>query len=458
MQTHTISIHKAAEDIASGVLTSTALVAACLAAIATRDKQIHALLFHLDKEAEEEARICDAEIKAGRVRGSLHGIPLVIKDNIDVRGMPTTVASPLFAHAAPAPADAPVVARLRSAGAIILGKSNMDELAAHVSGNTSCFGPVYNPWHLEKGLSPGGSSGGTAAAVAAGFCLGGLGTDTGGSIRVPAGWCGLCGIRPTWGYTPMDGVYPRAKSLDVAGPIGRSIRDVALLLQAIAEEPLANALRTLSPVDFSRLRLGILPCLFRSLSPEAGAVYNRVISRFENMGADCVPVELPLLEDASTEETVNTIRSFEFARDIAADMEHNAKAAQVHPIPLADYRKGQTVSVAAYEEALRRKEALGVQADGALRHARLQGFLLPTALFTAPPSAASTETFAAARRLMNLFSLTDVPTVVFRGGLAQNGLPVGMQLVGPCLSEPLLLGIAGAYEDANGGDQSPWAP
>lgn len=449
------TIHEAAKAVRSGTLSSEQLVASCFAAIKNHDAQIHAFFALREREAREEAGACDAETAAGRSRGPLHGIPLAIKDNIDVQGMPTSAASPLFAHAAPAHADAPVVAKLRKAGAVILGKNNMDELAAHISGRTSCAGPVYNPWQLEKKLSPGGSSSGTAAAVAAGFCLGGLGTDTGGSIRIPAGWCGLCGIRPTYGQTAMAGVYPRARSLDAVGPIGLSPQDVRLLLHIIAEEPLAKALTASSAPVFSSLRIGIFPDLCHAASPDVSTVYSHVLSRCEQLGAHCVPVELDTLDDPGVAETVNTIRAFEFARDIAVDMENNAGAAHVHPVPQADYLRGKTISRENYEDALRRMALLNEQVSGVFQQTGVQAFLLPTALFTAPSSNAGREVFAAGRRLVNLFSLARGPSVVFRGGLAQNGLPVGMQLVGPFLSEGLLLDIADACEQAYGEFLSP---
>ena len=175
---YSITITQAAAALRAGELTSAALVRHALEAVRLHDGTLNAML-RVSASALEEAERCDAEAAQGSFRGPLHGIPLVIKDNIDVRGLPTTVASPLFTHAAPAKADAVAVARLRAAGAVIFGKTNLDELAAHVSGRTSCFGPTVNPWHPERRLSPGGSSSGTAAAVAAGYC-------PGGSARTPA--------------------------------------------------------------------------------------------------------------------------------------------------------------------------------------------------------------------------------------------------------------------------------
>jgi len=239
------------------------------------------------------------------------------------------------------------------------------------------------------------------------------------------------------------------------GPIGLSPQDVRLLLHIIAEEPLAKALTASSAPVFSSLRIGIFPDLCHAASPDVSTVYSHVLSRCEQLGAHCVPVELDTLDDPGVAETVNTIRAFEFARDIAVDMENNAGAAHVHPVPQADYLRGKTISRENYEDALRRMALLNEQVSGVFQQTGVQAFLLPTALFTAPSSNAGREVFAAGRRLVNLFSLARGPSVVFRGGLAQNGLPVGMQLVGPFLSEGLLLDIADACEQAYGEFLSP---
>jgi Asp-tRNA(Asn)/Glu-tRNA(Gln) amidotransferase A subunit family amidase len=167
-------------------------------------------------------------------------------------------------------------------------------------------------------------------------------------------------------------------------------------------------------------------------------------------------VDLAVLDDPGVAETVNTIRAFEFARDIAVDMEHNAGAARVHPVPQADYQRGKSISRERYEEALRQKSSLSAQLTGLFQQTEVQAFLLPTASFTAPSCDADLEVFATGRCLVNLFSLTGNPSVVFRGGLAADGLPVGMQLVGASLSDGLLLDIADAYEQAYGGFLSPW--
>ena len=357
---YSITITQAAAALRAGELTSAALVRHALEAVRLHDGTLNAML-HVSASALEEAERCDAEAAQGSFRGPLHGIPLVIKDNIDVRGLPTTVASPLFTHAAPAKADAVAVARLRAAGAVIFGKTNLDELAAHVSGRTSCFGPTVNPWHPERRLSPGGSSSGTAAAVAAGYCPGGLGTDTGGSIRLPAGWCGLYGIRSTQGQSDISGIYPRAASLDTVGAMARSARDIDLLLQILADPPLRDTLRASAPIRY--LRIGVFPDLVRAKgSPEVIEAYAEAVGRWEEFG-ECIPVGLPLLDDPTVVDSVGTIRSYEFARDIRKDIEGNPFAGKMHPVPLADYKNGQQATPEAYHAALLHKQALSRQVD-----------------------------------------------------------------------------------------------
>ena len=439
------TITATATALRNGELTAKELVRRCLEAIRRHDGTLNAVL-HISDTALEDAEHCDAEAARGDFRGPLHGIPLIIKDNIDVCGLPTTAASALFAKASPATSDAVVVARLRAAGAILIGKANMDEFAAHVSGRTSFFGPTVNPWHPERRLSPGGSSSGTAAAVAAGFCCGGLGTDTGGSVRLPAGWCGLCGIRPTHGQVDVSGVYPRAASLDTVGALARSVRDAELLLRTIADPLLRDALRAPSrPCS----RLGVFPDLVdEKATPEVAAAYTDAIARWRELGASCVPVELPLLDDPDMVESIGIIRSYEFARDIRKDVEGNPLAGHIHSTPWADYEKGRTLPEESYLAARRHMATLA--RENIFAKLNVDGLLLPVAFSTAPPLDAPQEAFTAGRALVNLFSLTGVPTLVIPGNLTETGLPTGMQLVGPTLGERGLFDAGIAYEDAFG--------
>lgn len=442
-----ITITQAAAALRAGELTSAEIVRHSLEAIRRHDRTLTAML-SVSASVLEEAEHCDAEAAQGRFRGPLHGIPLVIKDNIDVRGLPTTVASSLFTESAPAKNDATAVARLRAAGALILGKTNMDELAAHVSGRTSCFGPTTNPWHPERRLSPGGSSSGTAVAIAAGYCPGGLGTDTGGSVRLPAGWCGLCGIRPTHGYIAPSGVYPRAVSLDTIGAMARSIRDIDLLLQVIADPPLRDALCPSLPQE--PLCIGIFPdFVSKRASPEVLEAYMAAIERWGEIGA-CVPVDMPLLDASDIADSIGILRSYEFARDIVQDVEGNVFAEKMHPVPLADYKNGRQIPSEAYQAAQLHTQELSREINHFFAIHKIDFLLLPVAFSSAPPIEAPQEVFTAGRTLMNLFSVVHVPTLVVPGKLTATGMPLGMQLVGLPLSERLLLDAGIAYETRYG--------
>jgi aspartyl-tRNA(Asn)/glutamyl-tRNA(Gln) amidotransferase subunit A len=193
-----------------------------------------------------QAREAETEINAGNWRGPLHGIPIGLKDLIDTAGVKTTCGSALFADRVPTD-DAYIVQRLKSAGAVLIGKQNMQEFAYGGTSTSSYFGPVHNPWDLER--IAGGSSGGSAAAVATGMCFGAIGTDTGGSVREPAAFCGIVGLKPAYGRVSTRGVFPLSYSLDHVGPLCRNVSDTALLLQAIAGYDKLDATCVDWPVD-----------------------------------------------------------------------------------------------------------------------------------------------------------------------------------------------------------------
>ena len=423
------------------------LTQAYLDAIARDNGRLNAYVRVTEDTALETARRVDEKIARGEALAPLEGIPMTLKDNISTSGIPTTCCSRILEGYTPI-YDATVWKLLKEQNAVLLGKTNLDELAAHVSGRTSCFGPTVNPWHPERRLSPGGSSSGTAAAVAAGYCPGGLGTDTGGSIRLPAGWCGLYGIRSTQGQSDISGIYPRAASLDTVGAMARSARDIDLLLQILADPPLRDTLRTSVPIRY--LRIGVFPDLVRAKgSPEVIEAYAEAVGRWEEFG-ECIPVGLPLLDDPAVVDSVGTIRSYEFARDIRKDIEGNPFAGKMHPVPLADYKNGQQATPEAYHAALLHKQALSRQVDAFFASLQVDFLLLPVAFSTAPSIDAPQEAFTAGRTLVNLFSVSGVPTLVVPGELTAGGMPLGIQLVGPALSERLLLDAGTAYETTYG--------
>lgn len=438
---HTTTIAAVAEQLRQGSLTIPDLLWRCRRRIADLNDRLNAVVtLAPDVEAQAEQR--EEELRTGKDRGPLHGIPLLVKDNIDVAGMPSTVASPIFASALPAAADAAVIAGLREAGAIILGKTNMDEFAAHVSGRTSCWGPTVNPWHMSRNCSPGGSSSGSAAAAAAGMCLAALGTDTGGSVRLPAAWCGLFGLRPSWGLLPMRGIYPRAASMDVPGVFTRSPGDMIPLLRAMLGSDLPPAARTGKP------RVGIMSRLIRQLAGSLDGVnecYEEAVERWTGLGCTLVEVDFPLLTDAEVGSVVDRLRSYEFYRDVSKDVETSPARKRMNAVPAADYAAGRDLPDSLLQAAQNRRRELAEATQSFFAGEDLDALLLPASLMTAPRLDAPAEVYGKARLLMNLFSITGNPVLVYPGG-SIDGMPFGMQLVGPVRTEARLIELAGLYE------------
>jgi len=226
-----LTLAEASARIKTGTVTSTQLTEACLARIAIYNPKLNAFITVMREKALAQAKECDAEQKAGRLRGPLHGIPIALKDNIDTAGTRTTAASAVYDERIPTE-DAEVVRKLKAAGAVFIGKANLHEFAFGGTSATSYFGAVRNPWSLER--NSGGSSGGSAAVVAAELCYGALGTDTGGSIRTPASFCGTVGLKPTYGLVSIRGIIPLVVSLDHCGPLTRTVEDAAILLNVLA--------------------------------------------------------------------------------------------------------------------------------------------------------------------------------------------------------------------------------
>ncbi|HJV32915.1 MAG TPA: Asp-tRNA(Asn)/Glu-tRNA(Gln) amidotransferase subunit GatA [Patescibacteria group bacterium] len=298
---HLLTIREAADGLREGKFTSLDLTEACLERMREVDGQVHAVLETLEASAREAAAASDARRAAGASIGPLDGIPVMVKDNMQMKGSHTTAGSKILGDYA-SPFDATAVAKLKAAGAVILGKANLDEFAMGSSTETSAFGPTRNPWNLAK--IPGGSSGGSAAALAAGMCLGALGSDTGGSIRQPAAMCGVTGFKPTYGRVSRYGLLSMASSLDQIGPFARTAEDAALILDAIeGEDPLDStsasraryAAAKLPAEGLKGLRVGLPKEFFTTKGMDDG-IRERVqeaAKKLEELGAELVDVSLP---------------------------------------------------------------------------------------------------------------------------------------------------------------------
>jgi len=447
------TIAEAGRALRAGEYTSEALTRACLQACADLQPRLNAFITLTGEQALARARLLDRELKAGKDRGPLHGIPIVHKDLFDTAGVATTVGSEYFKGRVPA-ADSTVVARLAEAGAVSLGKTNMNEFAAGVSGTNAYFGDAHNPWDLSR--SPGGSSSGTGAAIAAGLCLGGTGSDTGGSIRVPASWNGIAGIRPTFGRVSLHGVYPRAYSLDCAGPLARTVADVAALLQAMAGYDAAYSHSAqAAPEDFSRdlargvrgLKLGIIEnYTYRDVDPEVAQAVEQAVRTLQGLGAEIVAVRIPLLGGPLEYSSLFNILLYEFNQILGDEYRAEPDKTLFGPIVRDNIAKGEKVSRQFYEQALR--ERARQQAQFRQVFGQVDALITPTMPTVAPVLTASGDTYDRGRQFTLPFSWTGVPSASVPCGFDGQGLPIGMQIVGDRMQEARILRIAAAYEQA----------
>jgi aspartyl-tRNA(Asn)/glutamyl-tRNA(Gln) amidotransferase subunit A len=432
------------------------LTAAYLSRIDQIDPRLNAYIRVLPEQARAAAREAEAEIGRGTWRGPLHGVPLGIKDLFDVAGLPTTMGTKILRNNV-AMTDATVVSLLKQAGAVILGKHNLHEFAFGITSENPHFGVVRNPWDLTR--IPGGSSGGTAAAVAAGLCAGGLGSDTGASIRAPASFCGIVGIKPTYGRVSRAGALPLAWSLDHPGPLARSVADCALLLQAIAGADPRDPATVAEPVpDFSAgldqgvrgLRVGIpREYFFEIVEPEVERLVDEAIATLERLGALIEEVSLPHAEHAQT--AGNVIMSSEAAAWHASWLRERPQdyGADV----LQRIRGGLLVHATEYLHSQQMRTLIQQDFRDAFR--RVQVVVSPTVPLVAPPIGRTFEPGgplnlaprSIANRITVPCNLTGMPAVSVPCGFS-DGLPVGLQIMGPAFAESLVLQVAAAYESA----------
>ncbi|MFI4963265.1 MAG: amidase, partial [Legionellales bacterium] len=296
---HSYTLSQIAKNLQTGACSSLQLTQECLAQI-RKHKDLNAFISLDEEQALIDAEHADKQLQQGK-GNSLTGIPMALKDLFCTKRMPTTCASKMLAHFQ-APYEAHLVTKLKQKGAILLGKTNMDEFAMGSANEHSYFGPVKNPWDTTR--VPGGSSGGSAAAVAGGLIPFSIGSDTGGSIRQPAAFCGISGLKPTYGLVSRFGMVAYASSLDQAGPLAKNAEDLALILEAIAgfdpkdstsvDHPLPDYLVELN-TPLTNLRIGLPSCFFQpEVDSDIQEAIHEAVSQFEQLGATIVPIELPL--------------------------------------------------------------------------------------------------------------------------------------------------------------------
>jgi len=395
-------------------------------------------------------------------RGPLHGIPISLKDNIYTAGVRTTAGSKILRDFIPLH-DAPVVTQLLEAGAVLLGKTNMHEFAYGVTSNNPHYGPVRNPWDLSR--IPGGSSGGSAAAVAAGLCYGSIGTDTGGSIRIPAALCGIVGLKPTIGRVNTDGTIPLSPRLDCVGPLARTAQDAAILMDPILvrarREPLLRSACKASP-KLRRFKLG-LPSefFFDVISSDVLRIFQAALHSLCKLGAKIENVSMPLLD--KTEDAGNQIAWPEATHYHQQAGWFPARAAEYSEDVRSRLEMGTRVSATVYLQALELRDKFIQQLHLAMADAGVDALVVPTTPITAPLINEETTrisekdhpTRALLLRLNRPANLAGVPAISIPCGFTSAGLPVGLQLIGAVTDEHLLLRIAHKFERAHPQTLSP---
>jgi aspartyl-tRNA(Asn)/glutamyl-tRNA(Gln) amidotransferase subunit A len=421
------------------------------------DPQLNSYIKVLPDQARAAAREAELDIGRGAWRGPLHGVPLGLKDLYDLAGVPNTMGSRILRDNVP-DTDATVVTHLKSAGAVILGKQNLHEFAFGITSENPHYGAVHNPWDTDR--VPGGSSGGTAAAVAGSLCAAGLGSDTGASIRAPASFCGVVGLKPTYGRVSRAGALPLAWSLDHVGPLARSVADCALVLQAIAgPDPRDPATSSLPVPDFSAslaqgvagLRLGIpREYFFDLLEPEVERLVNAAIATLEGLGAHVEEITLPHARHAQVAGTA--IMSAEAAAWHATWLRERP---QDYGADVLQRIQGGLLMLATEYLHSQQMRTL-IQQDFQSAFQQVDVVLSPTVPLVAPligktfdPSGPfNLAPRSIANRITVPCNLTGMPAISVPCGLSTDGLPVGLQIMAPAFAEPLLLRVAAAYESA----------
>lgn len=440
------SVRSLARRLRAGEFSARELLHETLAALDRQQPALNAFITVTRETAESQARAADEVIARGEARSLLLGLPLSLKDLIDVEGVPTTAASRVRSRSR-ARADAPAASRLKAAGAVLVGKCNLHEFAFGTTNEDSAWGPARHP--LDPARSPGGSSGGSAVAVATGASVASIGTDTGGSIRIPSAVCGLVGLKPTWGAIPADGVVPLAWSLDHVGPLARSVDDAAIVFDALRGYPHHTDAPIGHDVAPGALRIGVPHAYFFDLlADEVRTAFDTALERLRRAGATLERVEIP--HAALTAPVYLATVLGEAAAYHAATLERRPgdytapvrlRLEMCRYLPAEDYLRaqaGRRVLRAEVEAALRGRHAL----------------LLPTVPILAPPLGQSMVRVGTSDesvrnvtlRLTQLFNLTGHPAVSVPCGTNPAGLPVGAQLVGRLRQTRDLLRVAGCCE------------
>ena len=443
-----LTVAEAAAALRDRRLTATALTASVLDRIKQTEPTLNAYITVTTDHARAQAAAADADLRAGRDRGPLHGIPFALKDVFDTAGIRTTLGADFLRDRVP-PTDAAVVRRLYDGGAVLVGKLNLHEFAMGATSINPWFGPVANPWDPTR--IAGGSSGGSAAAIAAGSALATLGGDTGGSVRLPAALCGVVGLKPTFGLISRVGVAPISWSLDTVGPITKTVRDAGLMLNALAgydpddpgsqNRPVSDCTRDLGR-DIRGLRVGVLRELYwQRVDDEVRAVCEKALDVLRDLGAVLSDVQLPLL-------TANRRLPILTAEGAAY---HGHWLKQYGDRYSEDTRtlleSASLIPATAYVNAQRIRTHLIAETRAVLQEVDV--LVGPTSPTPAPLITEGDPRFVLSRNVME-FNVTGIPAISVPCGFTGGGLPLGLMIGGRHFDEATLLRVAHAYEQATG--------
>ena len=477
MSLHKLGLVELHKKFTAGEVTATEIVHAYFLRISQVEPKVKAFVTQTKDSAYQQAEDLDQKLKVWRKTHALTGMPLAVKDNICTDGVPTTCSSQMLRHFVP-PYDATVVSRLRSQEYILVGKTNLDEFAMGSSTENSAFGPSRNPWNLH--CVPGGSSGGSAAAVAAEECAAALGSDTGGSIRQPAAFCGVVGVKPTYGRVSRYGLIAFASSLDQIGPITRNVPDAAFLLQAIAghdpmdstsvDRPVPDYLKAVQRRDLKKVRVGVPVEFFtEGLDPEVEQAVRAAIGELKQLGAEVKEIRLPRTDAAvavyyviATAEASSNLARFDGvkfgfrAKETKDLLELYMKTRQEGFGPEVKRRimLGTYVLSAGYYDAYYGK----AQAVRTLVCQDFDAAFKEVDLIVTP--ATPTPAFKLGEKcedplqmyLSDIFTisvnLAGLPAIALPCGFSKVGLPIGLQLIGRAFEEDTMLRAAHAYEQS----------
>ena len=475
MELTKLTLKEAIEKLKSGETTSVRLTEDYLNRIKKLNPKLNAYIAVFEKEALEQAELSDQRRKDNSLLSEIDGCPIAVKDNMVMENTKTTAASKILENYISS-YDATVISKLKKAGAVILGKTNMDEFAMGSSTENSYFGPTKNPWDVER--VPGGSSGGSAAAVAADLCLAALGSDTGGSIRQPASFCGIVGLKPTYGVVSRYGLLAMASSLDQIGPMTKTAEDAEILLQTISghdekdSTSVSQKLKAESQKEMSKIRIGVPKEYFaEGLDLKVKKVIEEAISTFKNQGAEIKEISLPNSQYAlACYYIIMFVEvSSNLARYDGIKYSHSDKEAQnlletyfksraqgfgaeaKRRVMLGAYTSSAGYIDQYYNKAQKVRSLIKKDFDEAFSEVDfILGPVAPTVAFKIGEKTDDPLTMYLSDIYTIAVNLAGLPAMSVPAGLSDE-LPVGLQIIGPQFSDLSIIDIAKSYESSSHG-------